>query len=197
MRVDVHARGVPPEEERLIGFLRLLEVVERGLGELLVDGLHAFLAERPLSYDLLSAVWFRPAVEQTARLVFLDHRGIFEVVLVLELFLRIEVIERAEELVEPMRRRQRLVGVAQVVLAELRGHVALGLEQLRDRDIARLQALLRARETDLQHAGAETGLARDEARAAGSAALLAVPIGEESALLGDAVDVGRLVAHLP
>ena len=38
-------------------------------------------------------------------------------------------------------------------------------------------------------------LAGDESRASGGAALLAVPVGEERAFLGDAVDVGRLVAH--
>ena len=40
----------------------------------------------------------------------------------------IEVIEIAEELIEAMHRRQELVAVAEVVLAELRGHVALRLE---------------------------------------------------------------------
>ena len=35
----------------------------------------------------------------------------------------------------------------------------------------------------------------DEGGAAGGAALLAVVVGEEDTLVGDAVDVGRLVAH--
>ena len=35
----------------------------------------------------------------------------------------------------------------------------------------------------------------DECGAAGGAALLAVPVGEQRAFLGDAVDVGRFVAH--
>ena len=87
------------------------------------------------------------------------------------------------------------VAVAEVVLAELRGHVALRLEQLGDRDVPRLQPFLRARQADLEHAGAEARLAGDEARAPGGAALLAVPVGEQRAFLGDAVDVRRLVAH--
>jgi len=66
--------------------------------------------------------------------------------------------------------RQRVVGIAQVVLAELRGHVALAFEQLGDRYIPRLQSFLRSRQTDLQHAGAE-------------------------AALGDAVNVRRFVTH--
>ena len=94
-------------------------------------------------------------MEEAAGLVLLDQRRILEVVLVLELFLGVEVVERPEELVESVRGRQRVVGVAQVVLAELRGHVALVLEQLGDRHVTRLQALFRAGEADLQHAGPE------------------------------------------
>ena len=89
-----------------------------------------------------------------------------------------------------------LVEVAEMVLAELAGEVALGLEQLGDGDVARLQTFLGAGQTDLEHAGAEAGLAGDEARAAGGAALLAIPVGEHRAFLDDAINVGRLVAHL-
>ena len=192
---DVHARGVPPEEERLVRLLGFLQVVERGRRDLVVDGLHALLAERAGVFDLLRAVLVGPAMDHAAGLVLLDHLRIFEVVLVLELLLRVEVVQRAEELVEPVRGRQRLVGVAQVVLAELRGHVALRLEKFGDRDVARLQAFLRAGQADLQQAGAEAGLAGDETRPAGRAALLAVPVGEERTFPGNAVDVRRLVAH--
>ena len=53
----------------------------------------------------------------------------------------------------------------------------------------------RARQADLRQAGAERRLAGDEGGAARGAALLAVLVGEHRAFLGDAVDVGRLVAH--
>ena len=53
----------------------------------------------------------------------------------------------------------------------------------------------RAGQADLGEAGADRRLAGDEGGAAGGAALLAVPVGEQRALLGDAVDVGRPVAH--
>ena len=165
-------------------------------GDLVVDRLHALLAERTGAFDLLRAIRIGPAVDHAAGLVLLDQRGILEVVLVLELFLGVEVVERAEELVEPVRGRQRLVRVAQVVLAELRGHVALVLEQFGDRHVTGLQAFLRAGQTDLQHARAEARLAGDETRAAGRAALLAVPVGEHGAFLADAVDIGGPVAHL-
>ena len=162
--VDVHAGGVPPEEEGLVRLLGLLEVVERGLGDLLVDRLHALLAQRPGVLDLLRAVGVGPGVDHAARGELLDHRRVFEVVGILELLLGIEVVERAEELVEAVRGGQVLVAVAEVVLAELRGHVALRLEQLGDGDIARLQTFLRARQADLEQAGAEADLAGDEAR---------------------------------
>src|SRR4029450_11318906 len=48
----------------------------------------------------------------------------------LRLLLGIEVVEVAEELVEAVRRREELVLVAQVVLAELSGGIAQRLQQL-------------------------------------------------------------------
>ena len=134
-------------------------------------------------------------VDHAAGREFLAHRRVLEVVGMFRLLAGVEVVERAEELVEAVRGGQRLVGVAEMVLAELRGHVALRLEELGDRDVPRLQAFLGARQADLEQAGAEARLAGDERPAAGGAALLAVPVGEQRAFLGDAVDVGRLVAH--
>ena len=58
--------------------------------------------------------------------------GVLRIVGVLRLLLGIEVVEVAEELVEAVHRRQELVAVAEVVLAELAGGVALRLEQLGD-----------------------------------------------------------------
>ena len=58
----------------------------------------------------------------------------------LRLLLGVEVVQVAEELVEPVHGRQELVAVAEVVLAELAGRVAERLEQLRDGRIFCLQA---------------------------------------------------------
>ena len=58
-----------------------------------------------------------------------------------------------------------------------------------------LHALRRARQADLGQAGADRRLPGNERGAAGGAALLAVPVGEQRAFFGDAVDVGRLVTH--
>ena len=53
------------------------------------------------------------------------------VVVHLRLFLGVEVIEVAEELVEAVIGRQHVVEIAEVVLAELAGGVALVLQQRR------------------------------------------------------------------
>src|ERR1700677_1487895 len=58
-----------------------------------------------------------------------------------------------------------------------------------------MQANRCAGQADLCQAGADRILARDEAGAAGRAALLAIPIGERRPFLRDAIDVGGLVAH--
>ena len=139
----------------------------------------------------IAQVWITPRVPKL-----LDQGRILEVVRVLGLLLGVEVVERAEEFVEAVRGGQRLVGVAQVVLAELRGRVALCLEELRP------IVTSRACSPSLAPAGRLSGC-RCGSRlcpvmkrgAAGGAALLAVPVGEHRAFLGDAVDVGRLVAH--
>src|SRR5260370_20046239 len=87
------------------------------------------------------------------------------------------------------------VAVAEVVLTELPRDVTLRLEQLGDGHVARLQTFLRAGQAHFEHAGAKARLACDEARAPGGAALLAVPVREQRAFFGDAVNVRRLVAH--
>ena len=105
---------------------------QRLLGDLLVDRLHALLGERAGALDLLRAVRVGPGVDHAARAEPLPQLRVLEVVGVLGLVLGVEVVERAEELVEAVRGGQVLVEVAEVVLAELAGHVALRLEQLGD-----------------------------------------------------------------
>ena len=111
--------------------------------------------ERPRELDLLRAVRVRPGMQDTARRVLLAHFRVLEVVRVLRLLLGVEVVERTVELVETVRGGQVLVAVAEVVLAELTGHVALGLEQLGDRHVPRLKPFLGAGQPDLEEAGAE------------------------------------------
>ena len=68
------------------------------------------------------------------------NRGILRIVGILGIFLGVEVIEVAEELVEAMHGRQILVHVAEMVLAELRRRVAQRLEHFGDRRVFSLQA---------------------------------------------------------
>ena len=61
---------------------------------------------------------------------------------VLRFVLGIEMVEIAEELVETMNGRQKLVAVTEMVLAELSGHIAERLEQISERRILLRQSLL-------------------------------------------------------
>ncbi|MNN53542.1 hypothetical protein D3C81_1683060 [compost metagenome] len=57
--------------------------------------------------------------------------------------------------------------------------------------------MLRAWQADGEQAGAERVFAEDEGGTAGGAGLLAIGVGEQRTLFGDAVDVRRLVTHHP
>ena len=111
-------------------------------------------------------------------------------------FHRVEVIEIAEELVEAVHRRQELVLVAKMVLAELAGGVAhCALSAVAIVGACRRQAGRRAGLTDRGHAGADRQLAGDEVGAARRAARLGVVVGEQHALGGDLVEVRRAARH--
>ena len=207
----VHVREVAPDEERRARGVLALDVIDRDVDDLVVDGLHPLLVQRPGVFDGLLAD--RPvlrvirfgghlggglACEHPARMRQLVEQRelvLVRIVRLLRFFLGVEVIEVAEELVEPVHRRQVLVQVAEVVLAELAGGVAERLEQFGDRRILSGPADVGAGYTDLAHPGAVHALPADERGAARRAALLAVGIGEPHALVGDAVDVRRAIAH--
>ena len=108
---------------------------------------------------------------------------------------RVEVIEVAEELVEAMHRRQELVAVAQVVLAELAGGIAQRLEGRGDRRRLGRHADRRARLADGRHPGADRQLAGDEVGPSGRAARLGVVVGEQHPLGGEPVEVRRPARH--
>src|SRR5262245_21188162 len=82
-----------------------------------------------------------------------------------------------------------------MVLAELSGGVAEILQKLRDCWIFGFEPECRARHADFGEPRADRRLSRDESGPPSGATLLAVEIGEVRAFPGDAVDVGRLVAH--
>jgi hypothetical protein len=111
------------------------------------------------------------------------------------LFLGVEVVEVAVELVEAVDRREELIAVAQVVLADLCGGVAERLEQVGDRRIFLLQAQRGGWKADLGQPGAQAGLTGEERCPTGGAALLGVAVGEDHASPGDPVDIGRAIPH--
>ena len=107
------------------------------------------------------------------------------------------MIEVAEELVEAVVRRQHVIEVAKMVLAELSGRVALVLQRRSDGDDLLIHAGRRGWNADFRKAGAQHALPGDERRAPRGAGLLAVGVREHHPFLREAVDVGRLVAHQP
>jgi len=108
---------------------------------------------------------------------------------------RVQVVQVAPELVEAVRRRQRVGVIAQVVLAELAGVVAEVAQEPRERRSSRLQVGRAARQLRRDHAGAERIHAGEEGVAPRRAALLGVVMHEDRAFVPDAVDVGRLAHH--
>ena len=111
------------------------------------------------------------------------------------LVLGIEVIEVAEELVEAVHGGQEFVAIAKMVLAELTGRVALRLQQFSDGRIFGRQPFLGGGKTYLEQPGSQRTLSSYKGGATGGAGLLPVIVGEDGAFIGDAVDVGRAVAH--
>ena len=151
----MHAARIEPGKERLLVPIRAVDEVEGGFKKLLVDRLHALLGERsgigaallaPLAETRILA-WRlgdgRRAAQHAARTEAQPELGALRVVRVLGLVLRVQVVEIAEELVEAVNGRQEFVAVAEMVLAELPGRVALRLEQFGERRVLLRQPFFR------------------------------------------------------
>ena len=110
---------------------------------------------------------------------------------------RVEVVQVTPELLETVRSRQRLDIVAEVILAELAGVVALVEQKLRDRRRAGPQPGRAAGQLRRNHARAQRMHAGEEGVAAGGAALFGVVSHEERAIVADTVDVWRFADHQP
>ena len=111
------------------------------------------------------------------------------------LFLSIQVVQVTKELVEAMIRWKMLIQITEVVLAILGGHVAMVLQEARNRRIFFRDALFRAWQTNLQQTGSKRTLPGKKSCTPSGTALLSVPIGKHCAIGGDAIDVGGSVAH--
>src|ERR1700723_3166876 len=207
MGPKVHRGGVVPKEKRLIRFDLLLHPTESPCRDLLIDGFHALLGKGAGVFDGLLAYpspagvdgWVifvtGEAVQHASRAKRRLELGIFGIVRQFWLFFGIQVIEIAKELVESMHSRQKLIPIAEMVLAELAGCIAKRFEQFGDGRVLRLKSDRGARHADFGQTGTERVLAADESRASGSTALLAIEVGKGNTLVGDAVGGRRFVAH--
>ena len=191
---------IHPKENGLVGLHLFFEEIGRARGDVVVDRLHPLFGQRPGVFDLLRSVWIGEAVDHASRTEVLAEVGKFRIIRLriigkLRLFFGVEVIKVAVELVEPMRGRQHLILVAEVVLAELAGGIALSLQQFGDGWIFLAQTEIGTRQADFAEAGPEYALPGDEGRASCGAALFSIIISEDHPIRGDGVDVGRAVAH--
>ena len=128
-----------------------------------VDSLHPF--HRQGAGVLYPAISVR--MNNTPGAELLAKCWILWVVDIFRLVLGVEVVQVAEELVEAVVGGQVLVPVAEVVLAELAGHVAMVLQQPGDGRVFLLHAQGGAREPDLGQTRAEHRLPHDEGGAPG------------------------------
>jgi hypothetical protein len=99
------------------------------------------------------------------------------------------VVEVAKELIEPVGCGGILVWVAEVVLPNLCGGIAMGFEKLGDRRVLGLEPHFRARHSNLQQADPVGVLAGDERGTARGTDLLRIVVGEEGTLVSQPVDV--------
>ena len=130
----------------------LLQELRRARGDVVVDRLHPLLGERAGVLDLLRAVrhcaqlWITPRGPKFLRKLGKSGSSL-GIVRQFRFLLGVEVIEIAVELVEAVHGRQHLVLVAEMVLAELAGGVALRLEQFGDGRVFLLQPEVGAGQT--------------------------------------------------
>ena len=160
IRVEFHHR-----KNGLSACLGPLQEIEGPRGDLIVDRLHALDGQRAGVLNVAIGRGF----DHAARSELLLELRVLRIVRMLGFLLGVEVVEIAEELVKAVVGRQHLVQVAQMILAVLRGHVALVLQQSGDGRVLYGDAFLCPRQTDLEQAGTQRTLAGDERRASGRA----------------------------
>jgi hypothetical protein len=188
-----------------------LDVLDRGVGDVVVDGLHPLGGERAGVLDGLLTDGTELLVVRLVRVLgeglapqhpagkrsFVEPGELIlvRVVELLGLLFGVQVIQVSVELVEAVNRRQVLVQVAEVVLAELPCRITQWLEQLGDGGILGRPANVHTGDADFAHSGAIDALPADERCASGRAALLTVGIGKAHPLAGNAIDIRRAVTH--
>src|SRR6185436_8632749 len=121
-------------------------------------------------------------LHHAARTELCPEGWIFRIVGILRLVLGIQMVKIAEEFVEAVHGRQEFVAVAEMILSELSGRIALRLQKLGDGRIFFRQPLLRRGQSHLQKTRPQRTLTGDESRAPRSTGLLSVIVGEDRAL---------------
>src|SRR3954470_3265541 len=196
MGAEVHGGRVVPNEERLAFLVDLIDEGERMVGHLVVNGFHALNGERSRILNLLPAAAICPTMKHATGSKLLFECRVLRVVRLLRFLLGVQMIEVAEEFVEPVHGRQVFVLVSQMVLAKLARSVAEWLEQLGDGWITCMKSDRGTRHAHFGQAGADWILPGYKCRASRCAALLAIVIGEGYPFVPNAVDVRGTVAHL-
>src|SRR5213080_15312 len=107
----------------------------------------------------------------------------------------VEVIEVAEEFVEPMDGRQELIEIAEMILTELTSCIALRFERRGYRASLRWDPDLGTGLADRGHACANRKLTHDEVCATRRATGLGVIVGEQHSLLSHLIEVGCSPRH--
>ena len=123
-----------------------------------------------------------------ARLVF--GQGFGGIVTLLWLFLCIQMVEIAKELVKAMVVRQVLIAIAQMALTKMCCSIALGFQDFCQGRVAFVDANVRAWQTHSSQARANRHLSCNEGRAPRRARRLGIVVCEQHALFGQSVDVG-------
>ncbi len=187
----MHAGGVIPGKERLIGFNLTFHKIIVGRQRLFIDRFHALGVKRAGVFNLAIGSRFDDA---TRAELFAEFR-VFRIVRVLRFFFRIQVVEITHKLVEAMGRRQKLIPIAEVVFTKLAGGITELFENRRDGGVFFLQTLRRARHADFAHPGTKRHLAGDKGRTACGGALLRVVGGKLSPFRRDAVNIRGFIPH--
>jgi hypothetical protein len=82
-----------------------------------------------------------------------------------------------------------------MIFADLRRHIAFGLDQICQRRIFRVNSLRGAGHADRRQARPHRKLPGDEGGSACRAARLGIAVGQQDSLTRDTIDVGRRPSH--
>jgi hypothetical protein len=163
---DVHARGVDVAEERLARLRLFVHPSEGRVGEFVVNCAHALYGQRAGVLDFLRTHFSKyrvdrgvifvssPTVNDAARQKKRSEPWVFRIIGVFWLLFGVQVVQIAEELIKTVDTRQKLIAVAQMVLAELGGRVSQGLQDLGHGRVFEAQSHIRPGSTHFRKAGA-------------------------------------------